>query len=55
MRRYEFFWNTCEQSFFKTLTAGEFDEGNTVCPECGSEDIEQRPTAFYPINQRETA
>jgi putative FmdB family regulatory protein len=55
MLRYEFFCNACEQSFSKTLTADEYEEGGTVCPVCGSEDVEQRLTAFYPINSKETA
>ena len=32
-----------------------YEEGGTVCPNCGSEDIEERPTAFYPINYKESA
>jgi putative FmdB family regulatory protein len=55
MPRYEFFCNACEQPFSKTLTREEYEEGGAVCPECGSEDVEQRPTAFYPLNQRESA
>jgi putative FmdB family regulatory protein len=55
MPTYEFFCNACEQPFSKTLTAEEFEEGGTVCPECGSEEVEQRLTAFYPINHKETA
>ncbi len=55
MPRHEFFCKACEQHFHKTLTEEEFGEGGTVCPECGSEDVEQRDTAFYPINWKETA
>ncbi len=55
MPRYEFFCNACERPFHKTLTSEEFEEGGIVCPECGSEDVEQRDTAFYPINWKETA
>jgi putative FmdB family regulatory protein len=55
MLTYEFLCNACEQPFSKTLTAEEFEEGSTVCPECGSEEVEQRPTAFYPVNRKETA
>jgi hypothetical protein len=55
MPRYEFFCNACEQLFFKTLTPGEYEEGGIVCPEYGSEEVEQRPTAFYPINHKESA
>jgi putative FmdB family regulatory protein len=55
MPRYEFFCNACEQPFSKILTAAEFEEGSTVCPACGSQDVEQRLTAFYPINRKESA
>ncbi len=55
MPRYEFFCNACEQPFHKTLTIEEFEEGGIICPECGSEDVEQRDTAFYPINRKESA
>ena len=55
MLRYEFFCNACEQPFSKILTADEYEEGGTVCPECGSENVEQRSTASYPINRKESA
>ncbi len=55
MRWHEFFCNACQQAFSKTLIAAEYEEGSTVCPNCGSEDIEERPMAFYPINYKESA
>ena len=55
MLRYEFFYNACEQPFSKNLTTEEYEEGGAVCPNCGSENVEQRPTAFYPINYKESA
>ncbi len=55
MLRYEFFCHACEQPFAKSLTAEEYAEGRIVCPKCGSEEVEQRVAAFYPINGRETA
>ncbi len=55
MPRYEFFCKACEQPFFKTLTAAEYEEGATVCPICGSEEVEQRLTAFSPVSRKETA
>lgn len=55
MLRYEFFCHACSKPFSKTLTLAEYEEGEVVCPECGSEEVEQRPTAFYPINHKETA
>jgi hypothetical protein len=55
MPRYLFFSNVCEQPFSKTLTREEYEEGFAVCPECGSENVEQRPSVFYPVNERESA
>ena len=55
MPRYEFFCNACEQSFSKMPIAEEYEEGRTVCPNCGSDDVEQRSKAFYPINYKESA
>lgn len=55
MADYQFFCNACEQPFSKMLTAAEFEEGGTVCPLCGSADVEQRLTTFYPINSKESA
>ncbi len=48
MPRYEFICKACDQPFYRTLTSEEYEEGGTVCPECGSEDVELRATAFYP-------
>ena len=28
-------------------------KGAVVCPHCGSEEVEQRMPAFYPISERE--
>jgi len=38
----EFFCHTCSRPFSKALTPTEYKEGNVVCPNCGSEDVEQR-------------
>ncbi len=55
MLRYEFFCHACEQPFAKSLTAEEYTESRIVCPNCGSDEVEQRVEAFYPINRREIA
>ncbi len=41
MPRYEFFCNSCQQPFAKMLTPEEYEEGAVVCPNCGSEDVEE--------------
>ncbi len=55
MHTHEFFCHACQQPFSKTLTAEEYEEGAVVCPHCGSEEVEDRPEAFYPISSRESA
>ncbi|HYL14869.1 MAG TPA: FmdB family zinc ribbon protein [Terriglobales bacterium] len=55
MPHYEFFCHACKKAFSKTLTSAEYKEGDLVCPYCGSEEVEQRVSAFYPISSRESA
>ncbi len=51
-----FYCNACEQPFCTSLTAAEVEAGATVlCPLCGSEDVKERETTFYPTDSRETA
>lgn len=45
MSTYEFFCNSCQQPFSKTLTAEEYEEASVVCPYCESEDVEERKIA----------
>lgn len=52
MPQYEYFCHACKRSFSKT---SEYVEGIIVRPHCGSEDVEQRIPAFYPISSRESA
>ncbi len=55
MLRYEFFCHACERPFAKSLTSEEYTESRIVCPNCGSDEVEQRVAAFYPINRKEIA
>jgi putative FmdB family regulatory protein len=50
MPHYEFSCHACKQAFSKILTPAEYAEGSVVCPHCGSEEVEQRVSAFYPAN-----
>jgi hypothetical protein len=36
-------------------TISDYEEGDVVCPHCGSDDVERRGSAFYPISSREVA
>ena len=55
MPHYEFFCHACKQLFQKTLSPAEYEEGDVVCPHCGSEEVEQRVSAFYPVSWKESA
>jgi putative FmdB family regulatory protein len=55
MPRYEYFCHACKQLFSKTLSPAQYEEGDVVCPHCGSEEVEQRVSAFYPISLKESA
>ncbi len=46
----EFFCN-----FSKIPIAEKYEEGSVVCPQCGSENVAHRPTAFHTINYIESA
>ncbi len=55
MPHYEYFCHACKTSFSKTLTPVEYGEGGVVCRHCGSEEVERRVSAFYPVSSKETA
>lgn len=55
MPHYEYFCPACKRLFSKTLTADEYQEGGVVCPHCGSEEVERRVSAFYPVSTKEIA
>jgi RNA polymerase subunit RPABC4/transcription elongation factor Spt4 len=33
----------------------DYEEGDIVCPHCGSKDVEQRWSAFYAITSKKSA
>jgi putative FmdB family regulatory protein len=55
MPHYEFFCHACKQTFSKVLTPDEYAEGSIGCPHCGSEEVERRVSAFYPISSKGSA
>jgi putative FmdB family regulatory protein len=55
MRTYEFFCHGCAKPFSKTLTLKEYEEGTVVCPDCGSDDVEQRLSSFYAVTSKKSA
>jgi DNA-directed RNA polymerase subunit RPC12/RpoP len=54
MPQREYFCHSCRSSFAKTADA-DYQEADLICPDCGSDDIEPRGEAFYPISRRESA
>ncbi len=55
MPHYDFFCHACRSPFSKALTPAEYEEGKVVCPHCGSEEVEQRVSAFCPVSAKESA
>jgi putative FmdB family regulatory protein len=55
MPTYEFFCHACSKHFSKTLTLAEYEEGEVVCPDCGSDDVEQRLSSFYAVTSKKSA
>ena len=41
--------------FTKQLSLHEYEEGGVVCPLCGSDNVEQSWTVFYPITPKKSA
>jgi putative FmdB family regulatory protein len=55
MPRYEYYCHACKQPFSRTLTPAEYEEAGVACPHCGSEEVEERGSAFYPTSSKEIA
>ena len=55
MPRYDFLCQSCKKQFSKTLTLAEYEEGEVICPNCGSADVEQSWLAFYTMTSRKSA
>jgi hypothetical protein len=45
----EYFCHACKRMFSKP-TPSDYQEGDIVCPQWGSDDVEQRRSAFYPVS-----
>ncbi|HEX9120246.1 MAG TPA: FmdB family zinc ribbon protein [Terriglobales bacterium] len=55
MPQYEFFCHACSKPFSKALTLKEYEEGGVACPDCGSDDVEQRLSSFYAVTSKKSA
>jgi putative FmdB family regulatory protein len=52
---YEFFCHACAKAFSKILTLKEYEEGGVECPNCGSNEVEQAVSSFYPVTSKKSA
>jgi putative FmdB family regulatory protein len=55
MPHYEFFCHACRKTFAKVLELAEYEEGEVLCPHCGSDNVEQSWSPFYAMTTRKSA
>lgn len=55
MPHYEFFCHNCKKLFSQILSLVDYEEGEVLCPHCGSKEVEQRWSAFSAITSRKSA
>lgn len=55
MPQYEFFCHACKKVFSKLMSLAEYEEGEVICPRCGSTEVEQSWSAFYVITSKKSA
>jgi putative FmdB family regulatory protein len=55
MPRYEFFCTNCKKLFSMVLSPVDYQEGDILCPHCGSKDVEQCWSAFSSITSKKSA
>jgi len=55
MPQYEFFCHACKKFFDRILSLVDYEEGDVLCPHCGSKNVEQRWSAFSAIASKKSA
>jgi putative FmdB family regulatory protein len=55
MPGYEFYCHACKKTFSKVLTLAEYEEGEVLCPHCGSDNVEQSWSVFYALTSKKSA
>ena len=55
MPHYEYFCKACQKTFTMILTMAEHDAGKTACPQCGSNNVEQRWSTFSAVTSKKSA
>jgi len=54
MPHYEFLCHDCQKLFDKILSLADYEEGEILCPHCGSKNVEQRWSAFSAITSKKS-
>jgi len=54
MPDYQYFCHACQKTFSKVMTLAEHEEGEVLCPHCGSDNVEQSWSVFYPITPKKS-
>ncbi len=54
MPLYEYLCLACDKTFSKVLTLNEHEKEKIVCPYCGSEKVEQEPSAFFAVTGKKS-
>ncbi len=55
MPHYEFYCHACKKTFTKILTLIDYEEGEIVCPHCGTRKVEQCWSVSSVITSRKSA
>ena len=51
----EFYCRACKKSFAQVLKLVDYEEGDVLCPHCGSREVEQRWSAFSDTTAKKSA
>lgn len=54
MPHYEFICKACQKEFSKFMTLSEYEKGGVVCPNCGSDQVEQQMSVFYAVTGKKS-
>ena len=55
MPHYEFVCLNCKKLFSRVQSLVDYEEGDVLCPHCGSKEVEQCWSAFNPITSKKSA
>ena len=55
MPHFEFFCHDCKKLFSKILSLVDYEEGEVMCPNCGSRNVEQRWSPFSVFSSKKSA